>query len=82
MHEIPKKEILAKTSFNRKHSTVQNCIYLCFKIIFYYFLIFGCVGSSLLHADISLVAARRGYALVEVCGLLTEVASLVSEHGL
>ena len=30
----------------------------------------------------SLVATSRGYSLVAVCMLLTEVASLVEEHGL
>ena len=31
---------------------------------------------------LSLVAASRGYSLVAVCRLLTEVASLVKEHEL
>ena len=31
---------------------------------------------------LSLVAASRGYLLVEVCGLLIMMASIVMEHGL
>ena len=34
----------------------------------------GCMGFSL-------VAASQGYSLVEVCGLLIAMTSLVSEHG-
>ena len=34
------------------------------------------------HAGFSLIAASGGYFLVEVCGLLIEVVSLVAEHGL
>ena len=37
-------------------------------------------GSSLLHR-VSLVAKSRGYSLVAVNGLLTEVISLGAEHG-
>ena len=37
-------------------------------------------GSLLLHG-VSLVAMSRGYSLVAVKGLLTEVISLVVEHG-
>ena len=33
-------------------------------------------------ASFSLVEARRGYSLVEVCGFHVAVASLVSEHRL
>ena len=47
---------------------------------FIYLFIFGCAGSSLLHA-FSLVAAYRGYSLVEVRALLIAKAS-VAEHGL
>ena len=32
------------------------------------------------YMGFSLVAGSRGYALVAVCGLLIEVASLVAEH--
>ena len=42
---------------------------------------FGCAGSSLLHARaFSLVVASRGYSLVGVHGLLIAVASLVAVH--
>ena len=50
-----------------------------FKLIAYLFLpALGLVAACRL----SLVAASRGYSLVMVCRLLTEVASLVAEHGL
>ena len=42
---------------------------------------FGCAGSSLLHGLFSVVVSGD-YALVVTCGLLTAVASFVSEHGL
>ena len=45
------------------------------------FIIFGCVGSSLLRG-LSSVAASGGYSRVEVCGLLTAVTSLIAEHKL
>ena len=45
---------------------------LFFLHVYFYSFIFGCAGSSLLH----------GLSLVAVCGLLTVLASLVSEHGL
>ena len=44
---------------------------------------FGCAGSSLLHAQVfSPVVASRGYSLVVVRGLLDAVASLVAVHRL
>ena len=52
-----------------------------------FLLIFIClflatVGSSLLHVGLSLLEASGGSSLIEVCGLLILVASLVVEHGL
>ena len=48
---------------------------------FFFFLMFGCAGSSLLHARaFSLVAVSRGYSVVVVHGLLIAVASLVAVH--
>ena len=44
-----------------------------------YLFIFGCAGFSLAACSFSLVAESRGYSIVAVCGLLTEVASLVAE---
>ena len=41
-----------------------------------YFVICGCAGSWLLRGLSSLVSANRGYSLVMVCRLLTEVTSL------
>ena len=46
-----------------------------FKINLFIYFIFGCAGSSLLHAG------ERGLLFVGVRGLLVAVASLV-EHGL
>ena len=39
---------------------------------------FSCAWS-LAESRLSLVAASRGYSVVEVCGLLIAVASLVAE---
>ena len=44
--------------------------------------LFGCAGSSLLSAGLSLAAVSGGYSLVAVCGLLIAAASLVAEHRL
>ena len=48
----------------------------------YLYFIFGCVGSSLLRTDFSLVAANGGLLFTAVHRLLTAVASLVAKHGL
>ena len=47
-----------------------------------YLFYFGCFGSSLLPAGLSLVVASGGYFLVAVFRLLIVVASLVTEHQL
>ena len=52
---------------------LYNFVYLC--IFWLCWVLHCCTGFSL-------VAASRGYSLVAVHGLLFEVASLVSEHGL
>ena len=54
---------------------------------FIYLFIFGCVGSSLLPAGFSLVAASGGYSLLRCAGfslqwLLIAVASLIAKHRL
>ena len=56
---------------------------LCFFLIFNVFVIIflGCVGSSLLCVDFSLVMVSRGYSSAAMHRLLTVVASLV-EHRL
>jgi len=43
---------------------------------------FGCAGSSLLCAGLSLVAVSRGCSLAVVHRLLIVLASLVAEQGL
>ena len=52
--------------------------------VFLIFFFFGCVGSLLLRAGFSLVAASGGGVLLIVAlrGFLIAVASLVVEHGL
>ena len=51
-----------------------------------YLFIFGCAGSSLLHAGFCFfffpAAASGGYSLVAVHGLLIVKVSLVTEHRL
>ena len=50
-----------------------------------YLFIFGCAGSSLLHAGYFFffpAAASGGYSLVAVHGLLIVKVSLVTEHRL
>ena len=62
------------------HLGLYNAMFFFF---FNYLFIFGCVGSSLLHAGFSLAAACGGYSsFIAVRGLLITVASLVAEHGL
>ena len=53
----------------------------CFVLFIYLF--FGCRGSSLLYIAVHrlLCAAEQGLLSDVVHGLLTEVASLVAEHG-
>ena len=60
------------------------CLFVCFLNKFIYlliYLIFGCFGSSLLHAGF-LQLLRGGLLFVAVHRLLIAVASLVAEHGL
>ena len=49
--------------------------------LFILFIIFGCVGSSLLRGLFS-SWGERGLLFIAVHGLLIAVASLVAEHGL
>ena len=55
---------------------------LCFFLIFNVFVIIlgGCVGSSLLCVDFSLVVVSRGYSSAAMHRLLTVVASLVEQR--
>ena len=62
-------------------------IFLTFLKKFILILFFGCVGSSLLCAGLSLVVASGGYSSLRCAGfslrwILIEVASLVAEHRL
>ena len=43
-------------------------VLFCFKFIYFYLFIFGCIGSSLLHAGFSLVAASGGYSSLRCTG--------------
>ena len=52
---------------------------MCLRIIFVF--VFGCAGSSLLHAGF-LWLRRAGVTLLAEHGLLIAVASLAAEHGL
>ena len=70
---------------NRECWGLRDC-FCCFKMgdfifILFYFLIFGCVESSLLARAFS-SCGERGLLFVAVRGLLIAVASLVAEHGL
>ena len=49
-------------------------------LFIYYLFIYGCVGSSLLHAGSS--CGEWGLLFIAVRGLLIAVAPLVAEHGL
>ena len=53
-----------------------------FIILFYLFIYFGCIGSSLLRAGFFSGCGEQGLLFTEVHGLLIVVASLVAEHGL
>ena len=52
-----------------------------FVYLFIYLFIYGCSGSSFLHAAFS-SCSEQGLLFVAVRGLLTAVGSLVAEHGL
>ena len=52
------------------------------QILFFNVFLFGCAGSSLLHAGFSLVAVSRGYTVDVVHRLLVAAASFVAEHRL
>ena len=53
-----------------------------FIILFYLFIVSGCIGSSLLCAGFSSGCGEWGLLFVVVCGLLIAVASLVAKHRL
>ena len=64
------------------YTYIITCMVLCFFFNgFIYLFIFGCTGSSLLCGLFSSCGEAEA-TLVAVHGLLTEVASLVVEHGL
>ena len=48
----------------------------------FFIIIFGCIGSLLLHMGFPFVAVNWGYSVVAVHGLPVRVASLVEEHRL
>ena len=56
-------------------------LFLLFLNTFVYLFIFGCIGSSLLHAAF-FSYVEQGLLFLAVPGLLIAVASLVAEHGL
>ena len=61
---------------------LQHLLFVDLKHFLFQFM-FGCAGSSLLHARaFSPVVASRGYSLVVVRGLLNAAASLVAVHRL
>ena len=74
-------------SFRAKESFLDGCWLKLVNFMgffsfnkFIYLFVFGCVGSSLLHAFSS--CGEWGLLFVAVHGLLIAVASLVAEHGL
>jgi len=62
--------------FSNPHNALE--LKLLFK---FFFFIFGCAGSSLLHGLFS-SCSKGGSFLAAACRLLIVVASLVVEHGL
>ena len=54
---------------------------IIYHLIYLFIFISGCAGSLLLHG-LSLVAANRGYPLVEGQEFLVAVASLAADHRL
>ena len=52
------------------------------RVFVFVFVIFGCVGSSLLCAGFSLVAASGGYSSSRCTGLSVRWLLFVVEHGL
>ena len=54
---------------------------LFFKNLFYLFIIFGCVGSSLLRMGFSLVAASGGYSSLQCVGFSLQWLLLLQSMG-
>ena len=50
--------------------------------LFFFYFIFGCIGSSLLRAGFVSSCGEQGLLFVAVRGLLIAVASLVADHRL
>ena len=71
--------ILRLNCFKFSYGTFSKAI-----IILFYFLIFGCPGSSmprgLFFFSPPLVSVSRGCSVVAACGILTAVASLTVER--
>ena len=75
-------QLLYSSIFDFNHLT--SCFQtrkIFFKNKFIYLFIFGCIGSSLLHAGF-LSLWQVGLLFAAVCRLLIAVASLVAEHRL
>ena len=76
------KSTLRRNSSQGKGPEAKLCLVLfLFFLLSFYFFIFGCAGSLLLHTGSSPIAASGGCSRVAVCGLLILVAPLV-EHEL
>ena len=70
-------------SFNSQTTHMHNVLLHSVKIkrkMYFYFFIFGCVGSCCVRAFSS--CGERGLLFVAVCGLLIALASPAAEHGL
>ena len=61
---------------------VHNSKRYLFFLIYFYLLIFGCVGSSFLCEGFLSSCGKRGPLFIAVRGPLTIVASLIAEHRL
>ena len=57
-------------------------IWSAYSFFIYKFIIFGCIGSLLLHVGAFSSCSEQGPLSIVVCGLLIAVASLAVEHRL
>ena len=63
---------------------IYNNVYLIYFIIYCIciYIVFGCIGSSLLHVGFLQLWRAGAMLFVAVCGLPIAVATFVAEHGL
>ena len=78
----PSEHLLGGTNRQTSYFWISLILLMLFKNIYTFSYLFLAVLGLRCYMGSSLVAASRGYSLVEVCGLLIVVASVAAEHRL